>query len=266
MNNKFQLFLAFALWFAVSLLILFIIQNYCSRDNYSSVDKKSNIEISKTNLENKETEIDKIEVKQDFDMKYLDTKQKYISEVASYAAASEMEKLDKALNEALDNWLTINELKEALLHIYAYAGFPKSLNWLWTLQQVIKTRTEAWIEDNIWETPVEVSSDTNKFLEWWNVQTELVWMSFNYTFVPWMDAFLKEHLFADLYLRWVLSYNERELVTISALTVIPWAESQLWSHVRMWMNSWLSIEEIKEAVNYIWNNLWIDKSEVLKNF
>src|SRR3546814_17678211 len=39
-------------------------------------------------------------------------------------------------------------------------------------------------------------------------------------FSPEMDRFLKEHLFADIFERDVLSYAERELVTVSVLSSI----------------------------------------------
>lgn len=49
--------------------------------------------------------------------------------------------LQCAINEALECSLTVNELKEALSQLYAYTGFPRSLNALTELQNVIDDRT-----------------------------------------------------------------------------------------------------------------------------
>lgn len=272
--NKFHLFLAFSFWFAVCLLILFIVQ-YCSRDKHDSRDKKTYDKVKQTKVEiqenkqalikNDESEVMQKPLQKQYDITVLDTKQKYLAEIASYTAVWNISQLETSFTEALDNWLTINEIKEALLHTYAYVGFPRSLNGMWAFQKVLEARQEAGIEDVEWTAPTEVTN-IDKFVEWGNVQTELVGMSFNYTFVPGMDAFLKEHLFADLFLRWVLSYQERELVTIATLTTVDGWESQLGSHIRMWMNTGLTLEQIEETIQYVGSNLGINKTGVLENF
>ena len=58
----------------------------------------------------------------------LSTKQQAIPLIASFMAASEMPKLNAALNRGLDAGLTVSEAKEVLVHLYAYVGFPRSLN------------------------------------------------------------------------------------------------------------------------------------------
>ena len=63
-----------------------------------------------------------------------------------------------------------------------------------------------------------------------------------------------------------MSYQQRELVTIAALTTLDGAESQLSSHIRMWLNTGLTLEEIEEAIAYVWDNLDIDKSNVINEF
>jgi 4-carboxymuconolactone decarboxylase len=49
-------------------------------------------------------------------------------------------------------------------------------------------------------------------------------------FAPRIDAFLKEHLFADIFNSDVLSYQRRELTTISALSAMQGVEPQLQSN------------------------------------
>jgi quercetin dioxygenase-like cupin family protein/alkylhydroperoxidase/carboxymuconolactone decarboxylase family protein YurZ len=50
-------------------------------------------------------------------------------------------------------------------------------------------------------------------------------------FTPIIDKFLVEHLFADVFVRDVLSHNQRELVTISTLAALPGTEPMLKGHL-----------------------------------
>ena len=52
-------------------------------------------------------------------------------------------------------------------------------------------------------------------------------------FGPEIDVSLKEHLFADIFERDILSYHDREITTISALISLGSVESQLQSHMNM---------------------------------
>ena len=53
----------------------------------------------------------------------LDARQQAIIPIAAFTATGQMEKLDVALNAGLDAGLTLNEAQ-----LYAYCGFPRSLN------------------------------------------------------------------------------------------------------------------------------------------
>jgi len=46
-----------------------------------------------------------------------------------------------------------------------------------------------------------------------------------------MDIFLKEHLFADIFGRDVLSYQDREVATITALATLGGVEPMLKNHI-----------------------------------
>ena len=51
-----------------------------------------------------------------------------LAAMAANAAQGDTESLKRAADEGFDNGLTISEAKEALSHLYAYTGFPRSLN------------------------------------------------------------------------------------------------------------------------------------------
>ena len=58
----------------------------------------------------------------------LSAKQHSIIPIAAFTATGDLEKLRTALHAGLDAGLTVNEIKEILVQMYAYAGFPRSLN------------------------------------------------------------------------------------------------------------------------------------------
>lgn len=70
----------------------------------------------------------------------LSDKQKSIALISSYTATGDLDNLEKALNQGIDNGLTINEIKEILIQSYAYAGFPRSLNGISTFVNVLDMR------------------------------------------------------------------------------------------------------------------------------
>ena len=57
----------------------------------------------------------------------LTERQKGLAACACLMAQGDMNRLEPAVRMALDNGVTINELKEAFSQLYAYTGFPRSL-------------------------------------------------------------------------------------------------------------------------------------------
>jgi len=77
-------------------------------------------------------------------------------------------------------------------------------------------------------------------------------------FSPEIDTFLKEHLFADIFERDVLTYAQRELVTVSILISIGGVEPMLNAHMNLCLNVGISPEQLKQLVTVIEVN--VDKS------
>lgn len=67
-------------------------------------------------------------------------------------------------------------------------------------------------------------------------------------FSPVIDVFLKEHLFADIFERDILTYDERELVTIAVLSSIGGVEPMLKSHLNIGLNVGISPQQLQECV------------------
>ena len=73
-----------------------------------------------------------------------------------------MEKLKTALNKGLDAGLTVNEIKEILIQMYAYAGFPRSLNGINTFMAVVDERQVKGIRDEMGKEARPMPVDFNK--------------------------------------------------------------------------------------------------------
>ena len=84
----------------------------------------------------------------------LTVKQQCIIPIAAYTAKGELQDLKTALNDGLDAGLTINEIKEVIVHLYTYCGFPRSIRGLQTFMEVLDERKAKEIID---ETGVEAS-------------------------------------------------------------------------------------------------------------
>ena len=52
----------------------------------------------------------------------------------------DLDRLAPAIDDALDGGLTINEIKEAFSQLYAYTGFPRSLNALGVLSKCFSSQ------------------------------------------------------------------------------------------------------------------------------
>ena len=161
----------------------------------------------------------------------LTTRQQALVAIAANEAKGNIDGLKSALNIGFDNGLTISEAKEALSQLYAYTGFPRSLNALGALQQVIKERTEAgkMTEPGREADPLPKNYDALK--QGTEVQTKLSGRPFNYEFAPQTDYYLKAHLFGDIFARNNLSFADREIVTVSAISALLGCEPQLMAHI-----------------------------------
>ena len=64
---------------------------------------------------------------------------------------------------------------------------------------------------------------------------------------PDLDGYIKEYAFGDIHSRPGLSARDREMVIISALATLGFAQEELRSHINMGLNAGLSRQEILEV-------------------
>jgi quercetin dioxygenase-like cupin family protein/alkylhydroperoxidase/carboxymuconolactone decarboxylase family protein YurZ len=187
----------------------------------------------------------------------LTARHKSIITVAAYTAMGDLEDLKTALNSGLDAGLTINEIKEVIVHLYAYCGFPRSIRGLQTFMEVLGQRKERGINDKTGPDASPIHTEQSKYERGKKVLGELTGVPQNETltgyaaFAPVIDTFLKEHLFADIFERDVLSWADRELVTISVLSAIGGVEPMLRSHLSISLNVGFAPSQLIEFVEIL---------------
>lgn len=195
----------------------------------------------------------------------LTTKQQALVAIAACEAKGNIEGLKIALNEGFEQGLTVSEAKEALSQLYAYTGFPRSLNALGALQQVIKERTEAGKRTEAGREADPLPSDYDALKQGTEVQTQLVGgKPFTYSFAPQTDYYLKAHLFGDIFARNNLSFADREIVTVSAISALPGCEPQLVAHVSGARNMGVSDEALKALPALLENKVGMAEAERLR--
>ena len=176
----------------------------------------------------------------------LTNRQQALVAIAANEARGNMEGLKQALNNGFDNGLTVSEAKEALSQLYAYTGFPRSLNALGALQQVIKEREAEGKKTEPGREADPLPKDYDALKQGTAVQTRLSGQPFNYTFAPQTDYYLKAHLFGDIFARNNLSFADREIVTVSAISALQGCEPQLKAHVSGARNMGVSDGQLHE--------------------
>lgn len=192
----------------------------------------------------------------------LTQKQLNLIPIAAFTATGNLEKLRPALIAGLDSGLTVNEIKEALVHQYAYAGFPRSLNGLLTLREVLEKRKLIDVQYPEGEMPSNLSKNT----DYYQLGTEtLSYLSkapadqpLLNNFSPAIDYALKAHLFGYLFSRDNLSYVNRELVTISTLSALGNVNNQLRSHLKIAGNLGLDQHQMQKVIETLKTNVGTD--------
>lgn len=200
----------------------------------------------------------------------LSSKEKSIITIASLTAKGDLIELKKALNQGLEIELTVNEIKEILIHTYVYCGFPRSIRGLQTFMEVLEVRKAKGITDTLGKEASIITNDNIKYERGKKILGELTGipqpdkLSGYSAFAPAIDTFLKEHLFADIFERDVLTFAQRELVTISVISAIGDAEPMLKSHLTISLNVGMSQTQLKEFIRIIKPSIGRKKAKTAK--
>ena len=183
----------------------------------------------------------------------LTERQKGLAACACLMAQGNLERLEPAVRMALDKGVTINELKEAFSQLYAYTGFPRSLNALGVLNKVLENKQANWQEGKPWTRPAEWDDAKKAYELGVKNQTQLSGRPFNYDFCPQDDYYLKSHLFGDIFAGDQLSAADREIVTVAALSGLEGVAPQLAAHKQGAVNMGNSQQLVDELCAWLGN-------------
>ena len=162
----------------------------------------------------------------------------YLCACVAWAAKGDLEHLETVVPQALDHGVTINELKDAFAQLYAYAGFPRSLNALGVLEKILNDQMvndqmvngkwswgKPFVRPAVWDDAAEALRTGTA------MQTrDEGGTPWDYTFCPQADYYMKSHLFGDIYASDHLTPAVRELVTVAALSAMEGVTPQFEGH------------------------------------
>jgi fermentation-respiration switch protein FrsA (DUF1100 family)/alkylhydroperoxidase/carboxymuconolactone decarboxylase family protein YurZ len=169
----------------------------------------------------------------DNDESALNAKERQIAVICRYAVRGDMPNLKDALSAGLEAGLTVNEIREVLVQLYAYCGFPRSIGALGSFMAVLQEREAQGIKDTEGSLPgplptensVEFGAANQRKLFGRDAQGAVL------AFAPAIDRYLKAHLFGDIFGRDNLDWKTRELATIAALAAMDGVENELKAHI-----------------------------------
>ena len=201
----------------------------------------------------------------------LNAQQQSIVSIASLTAVGNLPSLKIQLNAGLDAGLTINEIKEVLVQMYAYCGFPRCLNGINTFMSVVEDRKAKGISDVVGKDASPIIDEKSKYETGKQTLQKLTGIEEKGTktgasaFTPVIDTFLKEHLFADIFSRDILTYQQRELATISVLSALDGVAPQLQFHLGVGLNIGLTESQLNQVFSIVQSQIGEKQAEVAKN-
>jgi quercetin dioxygenase-like cupin family protein len=185
----------------------------------------------------------------------LSARQQAIPLIAAAMATSNIPRLSIALNQGLDAGLTVSEAKEVLVQLYAYSGFPRSLNALGELMKVVEARQHRGVQDDPGREPARVIPVGDELLSVGKAnQTRIAGAPVQgplFDFVPVINQYLQAHLFGDIFERDNLDWQSRELATVAALAATPGVESQLRSHMAASLRVGLTVAQLQQLTRLL---------------
>jgi alkylhydroperoxidase/carboxymuconolactone decarboxylase family protein YurZ len=194
----------------------------------------------------------------------LSVHQQAIVPIAAFAATGGIDKLSVALEQGLDAGLTVSDTREILVQVYAYAGFPRSLNALGAFMKVFESRKERGIRDEAGRPPSRAIPKGDALLAAGTVnQTRLAGGPVKgpvFDFAPAIDEYIKTHVFGDIFERDNLDWQSRELATVSMLAALSGVESQLQAHMRICMNIGISASQLGRLVQTLADRVDVEAS------
>lgn len=182
--------------------------------------------------------------------------------IAAFAATGDLAKLQTALAQGLDKGLSVVQIKEALAHLYAYIGAPRTLN----AMNTFKTLVDAQGIDM----PLIAEADNADYYQQGTATLAALSNASTsrpiFDFAPALDYSIKAHLYGYLFSRSeLLSAVDRELTTIGALSALGGVNGQLRSHFTVATNLGFQTAHFQQITTAIDKNIGKTQAENAQN-
>lgn len=188
----------------------------------------------------------------------LSLKERQIAAISGSAAKGDKTGLATALTAGLDAGLSVNEIKEVLVQLYAYCGFPRSMGALNTFMGVLQEREAQGIHDA--EGALPTSQEAGRGVEYGAANQRKLFgrdaQGAVLSFAPALDQYLKAHLFGDIFGRDNLDWKTRELATIAMLAAMEGVENELKVHIAHGKYNGLTDPQVEEIVTLVRASEW----------
>lgn len=187
-----------------------------------------------------------------YSLNILDNKSKEISAISSLIAQGAIPQLKVHLNGALNVGCSISEIKEVILQMSVYCGFPKCINGMNAFKDVLAERKEKGIVDKGGKSTSTNIADRYKSgaeqLAILKKEQENVLKDAYQDFSPELVQFTIEYGYGDIFSRDNLDKKHRQIATIAALVTLGNAQPQLNFHISGALNIGVTPNEIKEIM------------------
>jgi len=183
----------------------------------------------------------------------LDLRSKEIAVVAALTAMGNAQpQLKVHINGALNTGSSISEVKEVVMQMSVYSGFPSAINAMNILKETLEERKNNGILDELGKNPTEKQENRMKLGEHElssidNLQIDRLKNNFG-ELSPELVKFTLEYGYGDIFSRDNLDKKHRQIATIAALTALGNARPQLKFHVNAALNIGVTEDEIKEVM------------------
>lgn len=188
-----------------------------------------------------------------YSLNHLDNKTKEVVAVSSLIAQGAIPQLKVHLNGALNSGCSIAEVKEIILQMSVYTGFPRSINAMNAFKEVLQERLEKGITD---KKGTDILNQNNlgryktgvEYLSILNKEQEQVLKDSYSEISPELVQFTIEYGYGDIFSRENLDRKYRQVATIAALATLGNSQPQLKFHIKGALNVGINKEEIKEIM------------------
>ena len=168
------------------------------------------------------------------EIKNLNQKELNLTKISAFLASSNLSELKNAVNFALDNGMSVAEIKDTMAQLYAYCGFPKALNGLGVLSVSLKEREKMGLKTTQGTENKIIEKNLNSLEIGSKTQTDLVGSKVDLSALSAdVDYYLKAHLFGDIFASEIFSWKEREIITVAALAAMSGTEPQRDAHIKI---------------------------------